>query len=583
MSLKKYINQYYNKTNFIAYILISIIVGAIPATAIIVRARLIDSATLALSGQASNFVVLLISFCAIYLFEAFFKAFTGRLRDVHKIKQSKNLDNMRLLKAARVKYALTESNSFHQLLNKAKKAVDLDSGIYQSIGDVVCISAKIVFSVVTICFIDVYVSIGIIILLLIGIFLNRILAKTTDGFWTKYMENMRRTNYYSDLLMQKEYMAERKLFNYDDELELRYDREFTKAKKQNSAAGRKRFIIELLLTILFAVNSAVVILLLINPMMTGKISLGEFISCFYASVTLQSASKQLCAGVFTITENGKQLNGFFEFINLQEEVPAGVSDIGAFDKIVFNNVTFTYPGAKKPVIKKLNLTLYRGNNYALVGENGCGKTTIVKLMLGLYTPEEGNITINGYDVSKLSTIERKRIFGVVFQDYYRYPLTIRENVSLYNDDFLSDTQISQVFDKLDMRPEIAKGDKGYDSNLMQLKKDGTDLSGGEWQKIAITRCMLSPASLVVLDEPNAALDPVSEGKIYRAYRELLSDKTTLFISHRLGSVRFSNEIIVLKDGKLLAQGTHKELMSHCEYYNKLYCTQKEMYDEKKSL
>lgn len=582
MSFKKYINQYYNKTSFIAYILISIIVGAIPATAIIVRARLIDNATLALSGQASNFVILLISFCAIYLFETFLKAFTGRLRDVHKIKQSKKLDNIRLLKAARVKYAQTESNSFHQLLNKAKKTVDLDSGIYQSIGDVVCIAAKIVFSVVTTCFIDVYVSIGILILLLIGIFLNRILAKTTDGFWTKYIENMRRTNYYSDLLMQKEYMAERKLFNYDDELELRYDREFTKAKKQNSAAGRKRFIIELLLTILFAVNSAVVILLLINPMLTGKISLGEFISCFYASVTLQSASKQLCAGVFTITENGKQLKGFFEFINLQEEVPAGVSDIGAFDNIVFNNVTFTYPGAKKPVIKNLNLTLYRGNNYALVGENGCGKTTIVKLMLGLYTPEEGNITINGYDVSKLSTKERKKIFGVVFQDYYRYPLTIRENVSLYNDDFLSDTQISQVFDKLDMRPEIAKGDKGYDSNLMQLKKDGTDLSGGEWQKIAITRCMLSPASLVVLDEPNAALDPVSEGKIYRAYRELLSDKTTLFISHRLGSVRFSNEIIVLKDGKLLAQGTHKELMSHCEYYNKLYCTQKEMYDEKKS-
>lgn len=581
MNIKTYLKSYHLDLNGICYILLAIITGAIPAITILLRADLIDYAVAkATGGDGGPFFALLAMFCSIYLLDIVLQAVFLRLFERHNIRQTNRLDNMRINKAARTAFTVTESSRFHTLLNKAANAPEADEKLYRSIGDIVRSGTRIILSLATIFFVDIYTALGIIILLIIGIFLNGWLAGTTEGFWSKYIENMRRTNYFSSLLMQRKFAAERKIFSYDDEIERRYEEQFERAKKQNSKSGKRRLTVEIIMQLGFAIYSVAIVLLLLRPFIAQDITIGVFTSVFYAATGLLTVSGQLYAGVYTVTESARQLRGFFEFMALPEECADGIFAGGSVDAIQFDNVTFTYPDCNTPVLKGINLCIKSGRHYAVVGENGCGKTTLTKLLLGLYKPESGKVCINGQSVGELSLTERRKIFAVVFQDFYKYPLTMRENLSLCAPRPASDGQIAELFDSIDFHPAAADGEKGYDSDLRHLKSGGSELSGGEWQKLAVARCIMSSAPVVVLDEPNSALDPVAEAAVYNAYRKKLSGRTALFISHRLGSVRMADEIIVLKDGKILAVAPHDELMASCGYYAELYNTQKEMYDEK---
>ena len=366
----------------------------------------------------------------------------------------------------------------------------------------------------------------------------------------------------------------------DEEIEGRYEEQFEKAKRQNAKAGKRRLTVELIMQLGFAIYSVAIVLLLLRPFIAQDITIGVFTSTFYAAIGLLPVSRQLYAGIYTAVESGKQLGGFFEFMALPEDCAEGEFSDGPVDAIEFENVTFTYPGSENSVLKGINLCLKSGQHYAIVGENGCGKTTLVKLLLGLYKPDSGKICVNGQNVNELLVDEKRKIFAAVFQDFYKYPLTLRENVSLCLPQPATNGQIDELFASIELHPAAIDGEKGYDSDLMYLKGDA-ELSGGEWQKLAVARAIMSPAPVVVLDEPNSALDPVAEAAIYNVYRKKLSNRTTLFISHRLGSVRMADEIIVLKDGGILAIAPHEELMASCSYYAGLYNTQKEMYDEKK--
>lgn len=577
--LKNYIKTNYINLNSLFYILCCFLIGAIPAVAIILRADLIDRAVAEVTGgTGGQFFALLAIFIAIYLLSILLQAVLLRLFERHKITQTNKLDDMRIKKAARTDFTVMESKRFHVLLNKAAKASEADEKLFQSAGDIARAGTRIIFSLVIIFFADVYTAFGMIVLLALGIFLNSRLAKTTEGFWSKYIENMRRTNYLSSLLMQREFAAERKIFSYDKEIECRYEAQFKIAKKQNAKSGKRRFTVEAVMQLSFAIYSILIVFLLLRPFIAQDITIGVFTSTFYAAIGLLTVNRQLYVGVYTMTESAAQIGGFFEFMELPEEKAREKFAGDMADIIEFKNVTFTYPEGAAPVLKGVDLTFKSGKHYAIVGENGCGKTTLVKLLLGLYRPDGGTICVNGQEVGKLSLDERRKMFAVVFQDHYKYPLTIRENVSLCAPQTASDGQIDKLFDAIDFHPAAAEGEKGYDSDLMFVKGDA-ELSGGEWQKLAVARCIMSTAPVVVLDEPNAALDPVAEATIYNAYRSQLAGRTTIFISHRLGSVRMSDEIVVLKDGKILAVAPHEELMANCRYYAELYNTQKEMYDE----
>jgi ATP-binding cassette subfamily B protein len=228
----------------------------------------------------------------------------------------------------------------------------------------------------------------------------------------------------------------------------------------------------------------------------------------------------------------------------------------------FRNVSFRYPGSSRLVLNGLNFQLKPGERVALVGENGQGKTTIVKLMTRLYDPLEGQVLLDGVDLREYSLEDLYREIGVIFQDFTRYEMTARENIAVGQIEALTRLEALQSAARKSMAAAaIERLPHNYEQMLGRRFEGGVDLSGGEWQKVALARAYLRNAQLLILDEPTAALDARSEFEVFRRFAELTTGKTALFISHRFSTVRMADRVIVLENGKISEDGSHEELAS----------------------
>ena len=581
MTKSAYIRSAYPGGQFAGFIILCLFLGCIPALQIVTESSLIDSAILGMeSGALPQFVRYLSIYTLLLLCNLLGGAFLQRNCELHALAAGRKFDRLRLEKARKISFQITETREFHELLEKAGKAPELDSAFYNALREGLTGIVKITTSLAVLAMIDIRTTVLVIVLLLAGIAINTGTAKKSGSFWEKYIQNMRRANYLSSLLLHREYAAERKIFDYKDEIGRRYREEFSLAEKQNGKLGKKRFYIEFITTCFSALYNVAAILLLLRPLNNGAISLGTFIAAFSAVNQLKNISSQVYASVFTMSASFSQMSGFFSFLHLEEERESRTEGAVSMPaQIEFKGVSFTYPNAEEPVLDNVSFTLIPGAHYALVGENGCGKTTLVKLLLGLYRPTAGVILVGGKNLQNMSREEKISLFSVMFQDFYRYPISVRENISLSSPDPIDADRMKSVLSMLGVRAPFLLEEGGLDRNLRLLKKGGIDLSGGEWQKIVAARCILAGAPIAVLDEPNAALDPVSEEVLFRAYKELLGRKTTLFISHRLGVVKSADRILVLHNKRLLAMDSHENLMQSCMYYRDLYETQRRLYYE----
>ena len=579
MEKTAYVRKYYPLRHFVSFVAICVLTGCIPAIQVIVEARLIDEAILGVVQNAlPEFTKYLGIYTFLFLCSSILQSFLQKNTEQHMLVVGKRFDSERLEKADRVPFQMTETQAFHELFEKAGKAADLDNAFYNALGQEILGFVKVITTFTVLFTVDAWVSIILIALLLLGAAINRKAAQNVEGFWEEYIQNMRRANYLSTLLLHREYAAERKIFGYGQEIETRYGKDFSAAVDKNSKLGKRRFHAECAATFFTIAYNIAVVLALIWPLSKGKISIGTFIAAFSAANRLRDISSQIYDAIFTGASSFAQLSGFFSFLELDEERKRP-SNQGIDRKagIEFRHVSFSYPGSNVPVLDDVNFKIQNGSHYALVGENGCGKTTLVKLLLGLYQPTGGSILAGGKDITDMSREERRGLFSVMFQDFYHYPISIRENVSLGSGEALDQEEIRSILSLLGVNAPILSERDGLDRDLMLLKDGGVDISGGEWQKIAAARCILSPAPIAVLDEPNAALDPVSEAAFYQAYKEMLAEKTTIFISHRLGAVKSADKILVLRNSHLIAMDTHEELMQTCEYYRGLYETQRGLY------
>jgi ABC-type multidrug transport system fused ATPase/permease subunit len=222
------------------------------------------------------------------------------------------------------------------------------------------------------------------------------------------------------------------------------------------------------------------------------------------------------------------------------------------------NVSFTYPGASQPTLDDISLTIPAGETIALVGENGAGKTTLVKVMLGLYQPDSGRILLDGEDMADLDPRRVRRHLSGAFQHFTRYPLPARDNVTL--GDHRYDASVERALDLAGLSHLADRLPDGLDTTLSP-DLGGSDLSGGQWQRLAIARASIRDASLLALDEPTAALDPLAEVAIFRRFAELARDRTAVLVSHRLGMARLADRIVVLEHGRIIEEGTHDDLVA----------------------
>lgn len=244
-------------------------------------------------------------------------------------------------------------------------------------------------------------------------------------------------------------------------------------------------------------------------------------------------------------------------------------------EIEFKNVSFHYPGSDKDVLKDVSLKFNIGEKMAMVGRNGAGKTTMVKLLCRLYTPSKGQILLNGIDIQKYDFKEYSKIFAPVFQDFGLLSIPLDENV--YADMDKDEERLWDCLHKVGMDERVQGMDEKEHSLLYRDNGEGVNLSGGEAQKVAIARAIYKDAPFIILDEPTAALDPVAESEIYENFNTLIEDKTALYISHRMSSCKFCDRIVVFKDGEIVESGNHKELLEHNGEYANLYNAQAQYY------
>jgi ATP-binding cassette subfamily B protein len=297
---------------------------------------------------------------------------------------------------------------------------------------------------------------------------------------------------------------------------------------------------------------------------------------------LQTQLQNLLSTFTRITESALYLQDYFDFLAINPLIRDEPDAIDTPPKIIegirFNDVGFKYPGTDIWAVRHVSFLLKSGEKLALVGENGAGKTTLVKLLARMYDPVEGNISIDGVDIRRFKIRSYRRMIGVIFQDYVRFSLTASENVAVGQIDAAKNqSQIKVAAEKSLADPVISKLPKGYDQMLGKRFAEGVDLSGGEWQKVALARAYMRDAQIVILDEPTAALDARAEYEVFKRFSELTAGKTAVIISHRFSTVRMADRILVLKNGEMLEIGTHEELLEREGLYAELFNLQAQGY------
>jgi ATP-binding cassette subfamily B protein len=307
----------------------------------------------------------------------------------------------------------------------------------------------------------------------------------------------------------------------------------------------------------------------------GVFTIGDLTFLAGSFRRLRNLLEGLLIGFSQTAGQALYLDDLFSFFEIEPEIRSP-DDPRPFpspirEGFVFEEVGFRYPGAENWAVRRLSFTLHAGEVLALVGENGAGKTTLVKLLARLYDPDEGRILLDGHDLREYSLEELRANLGVIFQDFMRYHLTASENIAIGRIDARDDrARIQQAAERSLASDVIDKLPGGYDQMIGKRFKSGVELSGGEWQKIAIARAYMRDAQVLILDEPTAALDARAEFLVFQRFKELSAGKTAVLISHRFSSVRMADRILVLADGEVEASGTHEELLSGGGRYAELF-------------
>lgn len=318
---------------------------------------------------------------------------------------------------------------------------------------------------------------------------------------------------------------------------------------------------------------------------SGAITIGELTLYVVAFRQGQQAFQSSLGAVGGMYEDGLYMSNLFAYLALDpgEQVgpPIDAGEVREEKGVRFENVGFRYPGAQGWALRNLDLFIPKGQSVALVGHNGAGKTTFIKLLTRLYNPTEGRILLDGKDLRAWPLPELRRRMGVVFQDFNEYQLKVRDNVAFGSLDHLEDDdRVTRAIELGGSKEVIGGLAQGLETQLGRWFKDGVELSGGQWQKIALSRAfMREEADILVLDEPTAALDAVAEAAIFDRFRELSRGRTTLLISHRFSTVRMADRIVVIEQGTLQEDGSHDELMQRGGRYASLFLLQAKGYLE----
>ncbi len=396
-----------------------------------------------------------------------------------------------------------------------------------------------------------------------------------------YEKNFRQTpirrqlDYLRLLAGSKEAAKELKLFGLSGFLTRRFTMLSDEVYDQDVRLARRRLVGGALLSVVGTVGYYAAYAFVIWRTLLGAITIGTLT---FLAGAIQQASlniQQVFSTLAGIADQALFLTDLLAFFDMQPTIRSRPNALPAprpiRKGIEFHQVSFRYPGTERMVLKRLDLTLDARERVALIGENGEGKTTVVKLITRLYDPTEGEILLDGVDLREYRLEELYQEIGVIFQDFMRYEMTARENLAVGRIQDLANTSLlEEAAQKSHADEVIARLPRAYEQMLGRRFEGGVDLSGGEWQKVALARAYLRDAQMLILDEPTAALDARSEFEVFCRFADLTAGKMTLFISHRFSTVRMADRIVVLENGVVGEQGTHQQLLNRAGLYAEMF-------------
>ena len=374
--------------------------------------------------------------------------------------------------------------------------------------------------------------------------------------------------YYEFLLTKDQSFKEVKIFNLARHIIKRHNNLKKSVINENLYNTKVRLIISVVFDFVDQICMAVLMILIIFSVIAGEILIGNAVALLRIINMMFDSFNSIMNIIYSINQNSLYMSKLINFLNRPGNSNSKETyKLNDLDQIEINNLTFAYPETDKIVLQNINIKINKNQRVALFGRNGSGKSTLIKLLLGYYLVEDDMIKMNGIPLNKVNIDSLHKLTGILFQDYCKYELSVKDNVGFGNiDEIDNEAQIRESLEEagIDFLPP------DLNQQLGKWFSDGTQLSGGQWQRVALARCFFKKAQMYILDEPNAALDKMGEKKIMNTFFELTKNKIGVFISHKIAHVMLADKIIYLDEGKIVAEGTHEELLKTCPSYKEIY-------------
>ncbi len=480
-----------------------------------------------------------------------------------------------------IEFSTLELPSTKEMIEKSNNCGETVFSFWRNLIQTISYSLNIALIIVYMSSLDKGYIIALLLTLVPVIIISVKMGMSYFNTWVDFSTVRRKTAYYYDVLIEKKYANERIFFGFNEYFEDKWSTEYKNVRKgsiSKELEGIKKIqasgiLVGIVIVVLFYNLSLKVV--------SGSVSLGEFVAVFSVlPVIYESFTSTISMIINNVVRDFNTINSVEELLSLPEN--KGYCDLPdysiEFKSLEFKNLSFIYPNTEKYVLNNVSFKINKGDSFGIVGVNGAGKSTIIKLIAGLYKPTKGSILINGVDANEISWAKRIGLINVLFQDFEKYYTTVYDNVMLGDITNYGDMdKAKECIKAVELDKKINGLAEGLYAKLGKENEDGQELSGGQWQKLALARVLASPSEIKILDEPTSALDAKSEAVLFNDFRKIIKENTSILISHRLSSVKLVDRILVIDGGTVVEEGSHAELMDEKGLYFEMYNKQKNMY------
>jgi len=520
----------------------------------------------------------------IYLSLNLFTYLLARFDDYINIRYSDELqfyiEGVMIEKTSRMDLSFFDSASMGDKVRHARSNFDIMTEVTWLVFNIISEIINIAATLTIVCAYKWWIGLATIILLIPFMVYNKKYTDKRLKMEKEQLRDNRKKDYYSGVFFDNNVQFEIKLNNIGGYFINRYKEVWSKLYKINKKEDIRHNIINTLILILNVSSELLVFIISVFDVVAKNIGIGDLQYNLSMVTRLREQASGLMNDVNRFLVNNTRLNELQEFIAIEPEIEKSGTRLPSKDpKIEFCNVSFRYPNCEQYVLKNCSFVIEPHEKIGLIGLNGAGKSTVIKLMFRFYDPEEGCIKLDGVDLKKYNIYAVRKVFGVLFQDYVTYCLPLREIIALSDfEERFNDAKLKKACDISGASEIVKDWEEGYDSILGRYYADnGRDLSGGQWQLVGLARAYFKESEYMILDEPSAALDPISEDRIFEQLYHLSEGKSSVTISHRLSNTTLADKIFVIGDGRIIEQGSHFDLLKQNGEYAHLFHLQASKY------